>query len=208
MAHIFHNDLNENAANFDITVDELTEEHPRADQPSNCNIPLRPHQLTLLKRCIDIENNTLRLKDFQSVADQVDERDTVTTRVAILGERVGAGKSYVILSLIKMNNIVTKEDRIIKSYGLNNVIFSLVQKNKVIPTNLLIIPHNITAQWVGYCNAFSNDLKYIVVNKKTINEFLEDKIEVTDYDLIIVTSTYYNRFASFFTINNMHFKKI
>lgn len=206
MAQIFTSNFHINE--FSVVVDELTEEHPRASQPENTKLPLKPHQLTLLQRCIDLENGVLALKDFPNLADQVNENDTMTTKIGIIGDRVGSGKSFVILALILSNNIVEKEDVIVKSYGYNNVVFRLVNKKKVIPTNLLVIPHNLTAQWLSYMDMYTSAIKYVMINKKTIGEFIDDKIKLDDYDLVIVTSTYYNRFASVYSDKEVKFQRI
>lgn len=208
MAQIFVNELSDNAFEFDIHVYELNEEDEKAIHPQNTKIVLKPHQLTLLKRCIDIENSEVKLKSFPLLADHVEDADKMITRLGVIGDRVGSGKSYVILSLIQSNNIMDKEDVIIKSYGMNNVIFSVVHKKSVIPTNLLIIPHNLTSQWKTYIDTFTDSLKYTIINKKTIADFLEDKINVEDFNLIVVTSTYYNRFATFFANKNLKFQRI
>lgn len=211
MASIFSNDIS-NFLPYNISVDELTEEDEKAQQPNDINIFLKPHQLTLLKRCIDMENNTIKLKSFKSVQDNVHEDDEMTTRLGVIGDRVGSGKSYVILSLILSNDISNcragQRDNIIKSYGMNNVIFKLVQTKKVIKTNLLVIPHNLTNQWTTYISTFSSRIKYLIINKKTITDLLDNKINVEEYDLIMVTSTYYNRFAAFFADKKVKFQRV
>lgn len=208
MAQIFANDLMNNSSSFHTKVYELTEEDEKTIQPSNIKITLKPHQLTLLKKCIDIENNELKLKSIPELSDDVEDIDKLITRIGVIGDRVGSGKSYVILSLIQMNNILDRDDIIIKSYGLNNVLFSVLQKKSGIHTNLLVIPHNLTNQWKTYIEAFSDNLKYAIINKKTIEDFLEDKVNVEDYNLIVVTSTYYNKFATFFSNKNLKFQRI
>ena len=40
-------DLTSEVGEFNIDVDELTEQSPKSDQPSNINVTLKDHQLTL-----------------------------------------------------------------------------------------------------------------------------------------------------------------
>lgn len=206
MAQLFQKNFHSN--DFSITVEELTEYHPIASQPENTKIQLKPHQLTLLQRCIDLENSVISLKDSSEIADMVTDNDTMTTKIGIIGDRVGSGKSFVILSLIMSNTIIDNEDIVIKSYGYNNLVFKLVNKKTVIPTNLLVIPHNLSAQWQNYMKIFTDSIKYLVINKKTISDFIEDKINIKDFDLIIVTSTYYNRFAAIYADKDSKFQRV
>ena len=88
---------------YNIDVDELDETSKTMKQPSNIKIKLKPHQLTLLKNCIEFENNRIKLKDYPKINEkypQLQDNDYIKTHIGILGDKVGSGKSYVILSLI------------------------------------------------------------------------------------------------------------
>jgi SNF2 family DNA or RNA helicase len=206
MAHIFNS--NGVTTEFDIVVDELNEDDVRAEQPPNTNIVLKLHQLTLLHSCIKMENELIYLKKSKALQDDVSEMDTMKTNIGIIGDRVGSGKSYVILALMLMNDIVEKEDVFVKSTGLNNVIFTLKQAKKAIRTNILVIPHNLTAQWVSYIARYTNALKYMMLNKKTFADITDENVKIEDYDLIIVTSTYYNKFATHVSDNKIKFQRV
>lgn len=248
--------VTENASNlldFDIDVDELTEEDPRSENPQGININLKPHQQTLLARCIEYENSTIKLKSFNELSPYVDERDYFKTSMGVLGDRVGSGKSYVILSLIASNDITQKNNIIIKSHGFNKVMYYIHDKTTSIKTNLLVVPHNLAAQWEYYIKTFGGDLKYKVLKTQKaldglINEamypdsdddddddseeehddkeFINVKVDINkvisngasssvstnekrkkdlqptdiigEYDLLVVTSTLYNKLAQFF----------
>jgi len=205
MAHVFNS--NGITQDFDIEVDELTEEDVRAEQPANTNVVLKMHQLTLLNRCIQLENNLIYLKQAKALQDDVHEMDTMKTNIGIIGDRVGSGKSYVVLALLLSNDIKDKEDVFVKSTGMNNVVFTLQQKQKTIKTNILVIPHNLVAQWVAYIGKFTSALKYMILNKKTFSDIIEGELKVEEYDLLIVTSTYYNKFATFVTEKDIKFQR-
>ena len=51
---------------YKIDVSELDEESETVEQPDDINIQLKPHQLTLLYKCIDFENNRIKLKSYKS----------------------------------------------------------------------------------------------------------------------------------------------
>jgi SNF2 family DNA or RNA helicase len=196
-----------NDAEYNIDVEELTDSSPRCEQPL-ADITLKNHQLALLRKCIDMENNNIKLKDSPSVANHVSESDVMTTRIGILGDRVGAGKSYVVLSLVKCNDITNNNDMIIRSSGYNNVIFKMEQKKKTIKTNVLVIPHNLVSQWTNYINTFSKDLKCIFINKKMLAKLEEDYEDVLNVDLVVVTSSHYNKFATLYGHREFRFQRV
>jgi hypothetical protein len=249
--------ITENHSNldFDIDVDELTEEDPRSPNPQGININLKPHQQTLLARCIEYENSSIKLKNFNELSPYVDERDYFKTSMGILGDRVGSGKSYVILSLIISNDITQKNNIIIKSHGFNKVMYYIHDKTTSIKTNLLVVPHNLAAQWEYYIKTFGGGLKYKILKTQKaleglINEAIdpdsdnesdtEEDIDVINvrvdinkvinndassstnpkenkalkpadiignYDLLVVTSTLYNKLAQFFYTHKMKLQR-
>lgn len=74
----------------------LTEETPLADQPAWIKVPLRPHQLTLRQAALNLEKHALLDAHVGP-----GHSDHFITKYGVLGDRVGAGKSLVALSLIK-----------------------------------------------------------------------------------------------------------
>ena len=250
-----------NVLDFDIDVDELTEDYPRSPNPPGININLKPHQQTLLARCIEYENSTIKLKHFNELSPYVDDRDYFKTSMGILGDRVGSGKSYVILSLMLVNDITQKNNIIIKSHGFNKVMYYIHDKTTSIKTNLLVVPHNLAAQWEYYIKTFGGGLKYKVIKTQKaldglINDAVHPDIEnddtdddtdeeetlpgvtnikvdinnvinngassskhtetkkdlkpcdiIGDYDLLVVTSTLYNKLAQFFSIYKMKLQR-
>ncbi len=196
---------------FDINVDELNENNKYAEHP-DCKIQLKPHQLTLLQECINYENNIIRIKDKNTLSEIADDNDEIKTRIGIIGDKVGSGKSYVILSLLLSNNITFTTDIISKSFGYNNVTFSMKQNKLTINTNLLVIPHNLTNQWINYIEKFSDKITYCVINKKKILEkYIDDENEkdnIMTKKLIVITSTFYNKFASYIDEKNIKFERV
>jgi len=226
-----------NSNEFDIEVEELTEDHPRHFTPQNANIILKPHQQTLLARCIEYENASIKLSQFADLAPYVDKEDYFKTNMAILGDRVGSGKSYVMLSLITSNDITIRNNTIVHSHGFNKVVYYLHDNTKSIPLNMLVVPHNLVNQWDYYIRTFGGDIKVkILKNQKAMDSLEEDcrqTEEIVDndgvnrassstsmsndvlsrvsarnariaktlsqYNLVLVTSTIYNRFAQFLT---------
>lgn len=167
----------------------INENVPNAKQPDNITIKLKEHQLKLLQKCYDLENNT--------ISDLVN-KNVVNTKMGIIGDTVGSGKSLVILSLITQNNIYrednnyTSYNELITLYKINSKIYN--NKN----TNILVVPHNIFIQWQEYIKIYTLiDTYYINTKKQLIN------IDYTK-QLILISASMYNTFAD--NIEHLNFK--
>jgi SNF2 family DNA or RNA helicase len=194
---------------FDIKVEELTEDHPKACAPLNIKVCLKPHQLTLLQRCIDYENRTIKMDEFENLKAHSGSSDEFKTSMGVIADRVGSGKSYVMLSLILSNNIMTKDDAIVKSCGMNNIVYFFKNIKPVIKTSVLVIPHNLTSQWEGYINDFSDNIKYKIINKqKIIDQIVENNFDLTSLDLIVITSTFFNKVSRLINEKNVKLQRI
>ena len=193
---------------FNIDVDELCENSPKAVQPENINITLKDHQLNLLHRCIHYENNDLCVSDYP-IASVKFPNARIKANMAIIGDRVGSGKSYVVLSLIKANDITGKDNTIIKSYGINKVVFYIPDRKKVVKTNLIVIPHNLTVQWEDYIKRFSLDMKYKIFNRqKHIDAMQADSFNIENYDLVVVTGTFYSKVSKYINDNGIKLQRV
>lgn len=200
-------------SDFNIDIDELAEEHPRCGTPLGANIALRPHQQTLLARCIRYENEQIPLREFKQVSQDVSEMDFVRTKVGVIGDRVGSGKSYVILSLIRSNNISNEVYPIIKSHGCNKVNFFFHDFNQSINTNLLVIPHNLAIQWQYYIDNFGTNMKTKIIKVAKVLDTLNQQGDsfndfIKEHDLLVVTSTLYNKFAQLLVDNKVKLQRI
>jgi hypothetical protein len=87
--------------NYDTAVQELTPEHPRAEQPAGAKIELKAHQLSRLARCQEFESGPVRISTLNhDVATGAADTDVMETACGVIGDPVGAGKSYVVQSLL------------------------------------------------------------------------------------------------------------
>ena len=178
--------------------------------PDRFKIKLHPHQLTLLQACINFENNKIYLKQFKNLVDNynVAENDYIKTNMAIIGDKVGSGKSYVILALILENKYIHNSQ--IESYGLNNIFINITSPLETYKTNLLVIPHNLYYQWVKYIKNIADDnFKYkLICRKKNLQEFILDTKKLNDYDLILVTDTNFKIISNLILINNIKINRL
>lgn len=199
------------ASIYDIAIEEIDENYSRAQHPENVKVKLWDHQLALLQRCKDYENHKIPLAHFDILKHNhpnLTSNDFLRTQVGIIGDRVGSGKSYVILSLI-MDNDITNMGSTIKSYGGNKVILCFSERNINIRTNLLVIPHNLSSQWETYIQNFSSQIKYYVVSKlKNVEYIYNNEAHIKNYDLIVVTASYYSRIAHFMTSRSLKMQRV
>lgn len=186
------------ATTYNLHIEELDANSPVAPHPPNTKIRLKRHQLTLLQRCLDFENERIALNTFSSMQSIVQSpQDHMRTHIGILGDKVGSGKSYVLLALM-MCNTIPRNEPAIRTYGHNKIIIWQHENIRLIKTNLLVIPHNLVGQWEEYIKLFNPRLQYLMASKAKVVDQMFDTAATTDvsqYDLLVVTSTFYNKVA-------------
>lgn len=202
--------VNAHEDDFDIDVDELDENSPKAEHPDDVGIKLKDHQLTIIKRCMDYESGHISLKAFDSIEHRVNEADSFTTNIGVIADRVGSGKSYVVLGIIKNSTITNQNKTLIRSTAINNVVFYLRNNRSVIKCNIIVIPFSLCSQWEAYIKAFDGNLSYKVINKSKIISDMVGRVEeaIKDYDILLVTSTFYNKFSDIVKRDNIKFQRI
>lgn len=198
-------------AAMNVVLEELDETFGVCDQPSGINIDLWPHQRTLLGRCIAYENDAINLSQFKSICKnrRVDNNDSMQTRIGIIGDAVGSGKSYTLLALVNSTKPSDKEPKISRSYGDNKVLFSFSDNARRVHTSLLVIPHNLIAQWTTYIKNFSDTMRTVFVHReKHMPDFIEIVPTIDDVDLVVVSASYYNRVAAALLNANLKMQRV
>jgi len=150
------------------------------DQPTSV-VTLKDHQRTLLYRCIQFEHTEVSVGDGEEMK----------TSIGVLGDKVGSGKSFVILSLIQGKLPFERNRPQYKSHANNHLLLIKKMPKEYIDTNVIVIPHNLCKQWEAYVTLFDPNLRLLVINK-------HKKIvpcDLSSYDLVILTCTMYNHFA-------------
>ena len=141
----------------------LTSASPRDVQPKQAIISLKPHQLAMLKRCKDIEASR--------------------KGVGIMKDPPGAGKTYVILSLL-LEDIGTKK------------------------INIVVVPQNIYTQWIDAITNFSKSIlysKYIEYNEVSSLYF---KPSFAGINLVVTTPLYFNIIRDALEANNVSVNRV
>jgi hypothetical protein len=181
----------------DIECTILDMNSPKNEQPDRISIKLKDHQLSLIHRCRILENSTtneLTVGDNQFV-----------TKIGIIGDIVGSGKTLSVLSLIATKPVI--ETHIVHT-STNNIISitNNTPKPKVEKQNVIVVPHNIFKQWSSTIEKYTN-FKYIGINTaKSMTKFNEDSVkpEFDEIDIILVSSTRYNNFSPTYSIRKCY----
>jgi hypothetical protein len=96
----------------------LSEEDDKISQPETIKIPLMNHQKTMISKMIDIETNgkiikkdivNLHRMSLSSFTGKIKSSE-INTNIGILGDKVGAGKTLMIISLISQNKELKDRD--------------------------------------------------------------------------------------------------
>ena len=164
---------------------------------------LKQHQLTSLYKCVEMEN-----KGILSINN--DLYVNVRTKIGILADNVGSGKSYVILALLLANEKPQISFNKVNVYGDNNL-FVEYKNNFEFDTldlNIIVCSFSLINQWEGYikkCNYF-NTFKYQIVNKTPLLENFEKNYK--SCNLLLVSSTFYGHVIEFINKSRYKVKRI
>lgn len=203
----YYGNYNANVQQQLSQITAISDDTPSAEQPSKIKIPLKVHQLKLLYRCIELESGY----------KQIDKDTKMTTRCGIIGDKVGAGKSYVALSLVANNHDFKGKSGILHHNPMD--LYSIIgEKNSTLTymdTTLLIVPHSIVGQWSKYikdqttltCDIVKkhSDIGNTSYDTKNANK---DKIEKFTKDIVLVSSSMARDFDSYYKCHQYEFKRL
>lgn len=187
----------------------INSEYPKVDQPDFINISLYPHQLTTIYEMEKLEReksveyieiptpcNILSKEQYELINNNSDDyKYKLRTKIGILGDLVGYGKTLSVIGLIgrdKMKTHNINSDDIIKiNHLFNNVYFEqtklLKLKNaKLLNTTLVIMNQSLIKQWENEIGKSS--LTYFsIVKKIQIDNIIPD-----NYDIILCSKIMFN----------------
>jgi len=192
---------------------QLTEQSPQAEQPAHIKTALRPHQLSLLFAARGLEAKA-------SMAQINLETPQLLTRYGVIGDRVGAGKSLVALSLVRdepvaQAQLTLKEGGTARILGLRHmpavqewnpawVDLSGGDLQKAMGpqkfhsrTSLILVPHNVTPQWEGYIRNETSLKAYIVKRTKDCDPEREGFFQdIFTADVVLISCTMLRKFMA------------
>lgn len=206
-------------------IGEMDERSPRANQPSQLtDVQLKPHQLAALYRCHSFERGCVR----------VGRRTLLESKTGILGDKVGAGKSFVVLGLIAADadaahataTAAEPTDKpVVRSYGLSTVSVSRWERMRnTSPATVIVIPHNLFGQWDACIRAHlplrvrplqeggggegrDDALSYFAVGRRSHVDALAST-DVCTWDVVLVTTTFYGSVADVFNARDASVRRV
>lgn len=184
---------------------ELTADHPRAPQPSWITTPLLDHQQTALHAALAVEQS----KTGTAVEGLPGEPmgGQFFSTYGILGDRVGAGKSLIALSMVKHPpppaNIVEYSWRACgssdNSVGLlrNRSQETSVYGDRLtaLSASLFIVPHALMGQWEEYVKR-DTTLKALFVKKRKDAQEEDLAAKLPTFDAVFVSATMWRDFEA------------
>lgn len=170
-------------------------------QPKDIKIPLKTHQLTLLKKCSELENSSHNPIILHDTANNTESE--LKSTFGIIGDIVGSGKTLTVLALIAKQNMLKNKLPKMMHKGTITCTERSLDDYDVKPYNIIVVPHTIYKQWVATIENYTN-LKYFGINNKKSFEAFCDifKSEETSKEfnstIILISNT---RFADFNRLN-------
>ena len=158
----------------------LDENDPTIKQPKGLKIKLKPHQLTSIAAMRQLEKEGSMIinnpdqdsglykclcSKINDDSEIVDSSFTIQTNSAILADKVGSGKTYMILGLILSKQVPKPHERFM--IGSNHFSVKMVSIKEAAPVNLIVVPHNLVNQW----ETFTNKTKLSYTRLSLISDF-------------------------------------
>lgn len=173
-------------------VNDITDNSDQIAHPPNWNITLKNHQLSLVSKCIDLENNGVQFTNDEYLDCRF---ENIKSNIGVIADKVGSGKSFSILALIETNRQPLVRFKHTQMYGFDNINVELKDTSHEYTkchTNLIVVPHSIIKQWENCIKAASPNFTYYIVNTtKSLNK-LDDKLR-QDGIIILISGTFYRK---------------
>ena len=168
----FQNNFN-NFQNNIVNSIVVTEKSKRMNLNNNpFKIKLKTHQEALLYRVLDVDEKS----SYSNIP------------YAVMSDKPGSGKTYVILAMIY---------------------FSIKYLNSK-GANIIVVPHNIYSQWVNSIKKFLGDkLTFkLLLEYSDINLLYTNTNMLYENDIILITSLFYDTFATTVKTLNLNVRRV
>ena len=151
---------------------ELTENSKKIDEIYDINITLKDHQLAIINRCIEIENNNI-------------------CNIGIMSDKPGTGKTYAILGFIyytqKKSNIIVVPQNIILQWceSINNFSNGKLKYKKFINYDDILDLYNENTKLFEYDILITTSLYYNLIATTIQSNFLNvNRVFIDEIDSI------------------------
>lgn len=174
---------------------DLDETSPAIKQSKGLKIKLRMHQLTSIAAMRELEKQGTIFIDkpdlasglYNAVKPKLNDISEFTkstfiieTNSAILADKVGSGKSHMIIGLILNTLVPNVHDRFI--IGTDHFSIKMLKYRKTESVNLIVVPHNLANQWKDFVE--DSNLDYLKLNNQADFDIFFDIDYVTKKTII------------------------
>ena len=195
-------------------VTELNIDNAIYDKHIDCNISLKKHQLTLLQACIRHENYGLNINNFNDLGDECNNFANAKTNLGIIADKVGSGKSFVVLSIIECNDKPLLSYNYTYTYGNNHLLFEMkpTEYQKILNLNMIVCSHGLIKQWTEYIEDYKSNIQYHVIN--STKSFEQFKIcNQCTIKIVLIAANFYKYVSQYFKdkviqINRVFFDEV
>lgn len=146
----------------------LNDNDKKITQPASIKIELMNHQKTMVQKMMEIEKTgIIKVKDYsmKEYTHMISINGTeaeINTNIAILGDKVGAGKTLMVITLLTIQkNII---ERPIELGGSQFYSVKLKPSSPSVKSNLIIVPHKLLPQWKDAIQKYSPTLKVLTLS--------------------------------------------
>jgi hypothetical protein len=190
---------------------ELTNDSKKIHDITGLNIELKEHQKTAICAMLEFE-----MTGRVTVKEQIYyRREThsieIESNFGILADKVGSGKTIMIVGLIVNRLTPNNINKIIESSQYSMV--RCIDDDRTIKTNIIAIPHSLMLQWSEEFK--KSNLKVLLISDKKsiakiesilIMDDVDEKNCIEYYDVIIVSCTMYRDYIDKIKSYNVKFK--
>lgn len=175
---------------------DLDETSRMVKQPAGLKIKLKPHQLTSIAAMRELETNSSIVIDQPQIGSEfynvvryrvpdlselTGSTFTLETNSAILADKVGAGKTFMVVGLILEKTVPQAREKVIQ--GSDNYTIKMISNKEAVKTNLIVVPHNLSNQWADFIS--KSKLKCLKLNSENDFDvfFDEEYVDKYEYDI-------------------------
>lgn len=161
------------------------------------NIQLREHQIRAIDKMSQLEKLNYARNDNDIIHHECN--------YGILCDKVGSGKSIMILALLSVNPCFefSVQNEVIDYSIVWNVGYRIVSKKCVnhIPTTVIIVPVSLCDQWMTYISNFTSFTCLLIRKMKDLTNY-KSKAEENNVDIILLSNKLYQTFTTEFSHKN------
>lgn len=178
-----------------MSYSDLNEMSPGIPQPFGINLELMEHQKRSVYAMIELETSG-KVEATNILFFGNENKDLIiNTKLGILGDLMGAGKSLTIISLCLLKKV--SEEREIyyssdKYVNIKRVVDNCINTS----SNLLVVPEHLGQQWIDFFKV-APTIKIMVYDKNVVKSNAKFIIN-SDINVVIVMSDVFSKFMTEF----------